>query len=526
MANAPAVLTATTTSGIDYAKELNPQQLQAATSLNGHYLVIAGAGSGKTRTLVYRVAYLIEQGIAPQSILLLTFTRKAAQEMLSRAATLLDASCLKIVGGTFHAYAYQVLRRYAQQLGYADNFTVMDTADAESLIKMVLHEPEFVEQKQRLPKATVLASLISKSANTGWSLPAIIAKSAPQYKHLATEIGSIAHNYRQQKIQKSLMDFDDLLLYLKQLLQDNRVIGPQLANAHQYIMVDEYQDTNQLQAEIVALLAKVHGNLLVVGDDSQSIYSFRGANFKNIMAFPQMFPDCQIITLEQNYRSTQPILTFSNAVLNRVKEKYSKRLFSDILSEQKPLYIRPQHEADEATIICQAIQQLQQAGLPLGDIAILFRAASHSHHLEIALTQQAIPFIKYGGIRFAESAHIKDLLALLNLIRNPRDAIAWNRILVLMDGLGAKTAAEIIREAVDHQRGYDVLVADQFSGKKYASALAALWQTIHDFQAATTTLSEKITPVLNFYLPFLSLCQDSYFFYHGGSVRLANKAHF
>jgi DNA helicase-2/ATP-dependent DNA helicase PcrA len=487
---------------IDYAKELNPQQLQAVTCLDGHYLVIAGAGSGKTRTLVYRVAYLIEQGIDPRSILLLTYTRKAAQEMMSRAVVVFDERCQNIVGGTFHAYAYRVLREYARHVGYASAFTVMDSVDAESLIKMVLNEPEFSEQKKQLPRAAMIAGLISKSLNTGLPLDRVIGRVAPQFQNMTEVIVEIEKKYRRQKIQKSLMDFDDLLLYLKKLLQECDSVGQQIAKAHQYIMVDEYQDTNQLQAEIVALLAKGHDNLMAVGDDSQSIYSFRGANFKNIMTFPKMFSDCRIITLEQNYRSTQPILTFSNAVLNSVREKYSKRLFSDIASEQKPLYIRPKNEQEEAEIICQAIQQLHGEGLPLGEIAVLFRAAAHSHHLEIELTKHEIPFIKYGGIRFAESAHVKDLLALLKIILNPLDAIAWCRILALLDGLGSIGISKIVYEVVDNQKGYDCLLDDKFAGKKYSPTLATLRQTIQEFQAASS-IPEKIGTLLKFYTSHL-----------------------
>ena len=504
MDNSSAVLDISRTNAIDYARELNSQQLHAVTRRNGHYLVIAGAGSGKTRTLVYRVAYLIEQGVDPQAILLLTFTRKAAQEMMNRAVGILDQRCQKIVGGTFHAYAYRVLREYARHIGYADPFTVMDTADAESLLKMVLNEPEFADKKKQLPKAAMLASLISRAANTGLSLGAAIANLSPQFVKKTTVIAEIGRHYCQHKRQKSLMDFDDLLLYLKQLLQEQRSIGQELAQAHHYIMVDEYQDTNRLQAEIVALLARAHGNLMAVGDDSQSIYSFRGANFKNIMAFPQMFSDCQVIMLEQNYRSTQPILSFSNAVLDSVREKYSKRLFSDITGDHKPLYLRPKDEEAEARLICQAIAQLCDDGVDLGDIAVLFRAASHAHYLEIELARQQLPFVKYGGIKFAEASHVKDVLALLKMLQNPLDAVAWQRILVLLDGLGAKTAMAMIHEVVELQTGYAGLLAAPFSGKKYSPTLTALWQIIQEFQASPAPLPEKMAPLLDFYAPLLA----------------------
>ncbi len=495
----------TTRQGIDYEKDLNPQQFQAATRLDGYYLIIAGAGSGKTRTLIYRVAYLIEHGVDPQSILLLTFTRKAANEMMSRASALLDERCQNIVGGTFHSYAYQVLRKYAHHIGYADNFSVMDREDAESLIKMVMNELEFVEKKKTLPKAHVIQSIISKSLNTGLGLDKVIAREYPQFKKTITLVYEIAECYREQKIQKSLMDFDDLLLFLKKLLQEHPQVGKEISQRHRYIMVDEYQDTNKLQTEIITLLAQEHGNLMAVGDDSQSIYSFRGADYKNILAFPQMFPDCQVITLEQNYRSTQAILSFSNSVLACAREKFSKTLFSDIPGE-KPFYIRPRNEEHEVQFICQTIRQLQEYEVGLDEIAVLFRAASHSHYLEIEMTRQQIPFIKYGGIRFTEAAHIKDLLALLRIMLNPMDAIAWGRILVLLDGLGEKSVSKIIEEVVENGKGYDGLADDKFAGKKYSLGISALWQTIQDFQAASS-IPEKIGTLLEFYT---SLLENNY----------------
>lgn len=486
---------------IDYAKELNRQQFQAATSLDGYYLVIAGAGSGKTRTLVYRVAYLIEQGVHSGSILLLTFTRKAAQEMMSRASAILDERCSNIVGGTFHSYAYQVLRKYAKYIGYADKFSVMDREDAESLIKMVLNEPQFAEKKKELPKAGVVLSIISKSINTGQCLDKVIAREYPQFKKATSLVSEIARCYEEQKRQKSLMDFDDLLLHFKKLLQEHSQLGREISQRHRYIMVDEYQDTNKLQTEIIALLAQEHGNLMAVGDDSQSIYSFRGADFKNIMAFPKMFPGCQVITLEQNYRSTEPILKFSNSILTCVKEKYSKTLFSDI-SGKKPLYIRPKNEEDEAKIVCQTIQQLKEYEVGLNEIAVLFRASSHSHYLEIELSREQLPFVKYGGIRFTEAAHVKDMLALIRIILNPMDVIAWTRILALLDGLGDAGIAKIVHEVVDNQKGYDGLADDKFAGKKYSPGLSALWQTIQDFQAASA-IPEKIGTLLKFYTSLL-----------------------
>ncbi|MFH0858424.1 MAG: ATP-dependent helicase, partial [Candidatus Omnitrophota bacterium] len=293
---------------IDYQKELNPAQLEAVRSTDGQYLVIAGAGSGKTRILVYRVAYLVEKGIKPDEILLLTFTRKAAEEMLSRASMLLDERCQKVSGGTFHSFANNVLRRYAGLLGINNNFTILDRTDSEDAINLLRTQLGFSKLDKRFPRKRAIMEVISMSVNKSLPIEEALYDEYPQFIEWTDEINKINNEYKKYKHSKSLVDYDDLLVYLKELLVKHDSVRLTLAKKYKYIMVDEYQDTNKLQAFIVSLLACEHKNIMVVGDDSQSIYSFRGANFKNIMDFPKLFKDASVITLEENYRSTQPIL--------------------------------------------------------------------------------------------------------------------------------------------------------------------------------------------------------------------------
>jgi DNA helicase II / ATP-dependent DNA helicase PcrA len=305
---------------IDYRNELNSAQYEAATSVNGPHLIIAGAGTGKTRTIVYRVAYLVELGVPPESILLLTFTRKAAQEMLRRATILLDSRCEKVAGGTFHSFANMILRRYASLIGFDPAFTILDQSDAEDVVNLLRTRLKLDSKKKRFPKKQLLFALFSRSVNTRETLKDILGEEYPQYLSELEAIQTLQEAYAKYKRQYNLMDYDDLLVYLKALLETSDVIRREISDRYKYIMVDEYQDTNRIQAEIAFLLASVHSNLMVVGDDSQSIYSFRGATIRNILEFPEQFDQCMIITLEENYRSTQPILNVANEIIKRGRE--------------------------------------------------------------------------------------------------------------------------------------------------------------------------------------------------------------
>ncbi|MFH0989152.1 MAG: ATP-dependent helicase [bacterium] len=302
---------------IDYKKELNPAQYEAVTSVNGPHLIIAGAGTGKTRTVVYRVAYLVELGIKPDSILLLTFTRKAANEMMRRASIVLDSRCEQIAGGTFHSFASSILRKYANQLGFDRNYTILDQTDAEDVINLIRTRMKFDTKEKRFPRKEALYDLYSRSVNTLVSVREILTVDYPHYLEQESDILSVHSMYVQYKRQHNLMDYDDLLVHLASLLQQHESIRATLSQRYKYIMVDEYQDTNSVQAKLVKLLAYKHQNVMVVGDDAQCIYSFRGSTIRNILTFEKVFPGCRVITLEENFRSTQPILNLANEILKR-----------------------------------------------------------------------------------------------------------------------------------------------------------------------------------------------------------------
>ena len=305
---------------IDYKNQLNPAQYEAVTSLNGPHLIIAGAGTGKTRTITYRVAYLVELGVKPESILLLTFTRRAAQEMLRRATTLLDARCEKVAGGTFHSFANIVLRQYAPVIKFESSFTILDQGDAEDVVNLLRTQMKLDTRERRFPRKQTLFDIFSKAVNTLSTIQALLKEEYPHYEDSLNEILALQKAYEEYKARHNLMDYDDLLIYLRKLLRDHEPVRRALSDRYTYIMVDEYQDTNKIQAEIVRLLAAKHRNVMVVGDDSQSIYSFRGATIRNILEFPEEFPGCTIIKLEENYRSTQPILNLTNEILKRARD--------------------------------------------------------------------------------------------------------------------------------------------------------------------------------------------------------------
>jgi len=305
---------------IDYPKQLNGAQYEAVTSVNGPHLIIAGAGTGKTRTIVYRVAYLVELGVKPENILLLTFTRKAAQEMLRRAAILLDTRCENVAGGTFHSFANGVLRRHASLLGYETSFTILDQSDAEDVINLIRTRLKLDSRERRFPRKETLYDLYSSSVNTLTPLKELLSEDYPHYVELEKDIRTVHALYVEYKKQHNLMDYDDLLINFVRLLHDHESVRASLSDRYKYIMVDEYQDTNRIQAEVVRLLCYKHDNVMVVGDDSQSIYSFRGATIQNILEFPEQFTGCKVVKLEENYRSTQAILDVANEILKRARE--------------------------------------------------------------------------------------------------------------------------------------------------------------------------------------------------------------
>lgn len=425
-------------------EELNAAQRAAVEHSEGPLLVIAGAGSGKTRTLVYRVAYLLEQGIAPEKILLLTFTRKSSQEMLWRAGQLLNETCRRVVGGTFHGIANMLLRRYGHHLGFGSSFTIIDRADAEGIINLLKGSLGLTGRDKQFPSKRVLVNIISGAVNKSLALDELIFE---QYAHLNEHIQDIVNldrHYREFKFNNGLMDYDDLLVNWKRLLDSVPVAREEIAARYSHIMVDEYQDTNLVQADIVRLLAHGHENVMVVGDDSQSIYSFRGADFYNIMRFPKVFAGTKIIKLEENYRSTQPILSLTNDIIRNATEKYAKTLFTKIEGDQKPCLFAGRDEREEARFVARKIAELRGKGTPLEEIAVLFRSGFHSYKLELELNAGGVSFEKRGGLKLTESAHMKDIIAFLRLRANPLDTLSWNRILLHLDKVGPKTAKKIV----------------------------------------------------------------------------------
>jgi DNA helicase-2/ATP-dependent DNA helicase PcrA len=433
-------------SKIRYKDELNPAQYEAVMTLDGPVLVIAGAGTGKTRTITYRVARLVEIGVNPESILLLTFTRKAAQEMLSRASLLLDARCDRVSGGTFHSFANLTLRKYAQLLKYDNSFTILDQGDAEDVINLLRTQEGYDRAKVRFPRKQTLYEIYSKSINTETPIEEIVLNEFPHYYEQVEDIVKLFRIYNTYKAKHNLMDYDDLLLNLKRLLEEFDDVRKKLSNQYKYIMIDEYQDTNKLQADIVRLLGMEHRNVMAVGDDSQSIYAFRGANFRNIMDFPKDFPGTKIIKLEENYRSTQPILNLANEIIDRAREKYTKVLYTRKPGGELPVIVIAPSENHQSKFVVQKILELREEGIPLNQIAVLFRASYLSFDLEIELAKANIPFVKFGGFKFIETAHIKDIVAHLRVILNPNDVISWHRILLLLDGVGPRTAQKIIED--------------------------------------------------------------------------------
>jgi DNA helicase-2/ATP-dependent DNA helicase PcrA len=494
---------------IPYQESLNPAQYEAATTLQGPLLVIAGAGSGKTRTLTYRVARLVEQGVSPSSVLLLTFTRKASQEMLGRAAALLDHRCENVSGGTFHSFANLILRRYAERIGFGPGFSILDRTDAEDAINVLRTRMGLNLKDRRFPRKRTIANIYSKAVNKGAPIGEIILEDYPHFLGDSTDILRLYEAYQAYKRRNLLMDYDDLLIYLRDLLQQHMDVQEILSETYQYIMVDEYQDTNKMQADIVRFLAATHNNVMVVGDDSQSIYAFRGANFRNIMDFPQMFPGTKMIKLEENYRSTQPILDVANAIIDGAGEKYTKILFTNKKTGPLPALVVAEDEHMQSQFVSQRILELHEEGIPLNEIAVLFRSSYHAFDLEIELNRRNVPFIKVGGFKFMESAHIKDLLAHLKVLANPLDSISWHRVLLMIEGVGPKTAEEIFECIVSSGEGLKGLSAVKAKAR-CAPGFERLKKQLQDLSDVPMPLEEIGLRLLEYYEPILERKYDDY----------------
>ena len=428
---------------IDYARELNAQQHAAVTAEPGPALVIAGAGAGKTRTLTYRVAWLIENGIAPDRILLLTFTNKAAKEMMRRVSDLLGNDVSNLWGGTFHSVGNRILRKHAAVLGWRPDFTILDREDAKDLLQACVDESGIDVKETRFPKPDVLGDIFSMALNTGRSIAETLAQDYDHFAPLVGKIEDIAARYRARKQATNGMDFDDLLTQWLAVLRDFPDLRDFYQRRFQFILVDEYQDTNSLQGELIDRLAAVHKNVMVVGDDAQSIYAWRGANFKNILEFPQRYYGCQTFKIEVNYRSTPEILAFANAAIAPNIHQFQKELAPARPSGTKPVVVACMDASEQASFVAQRALELRDEGIPLNEMAVLYRSHFHALELQFELTRRNIPFSITSGIRFFEQAHVKDVAAYLKLVHNPHDELSFKRLARMMPGVGGKSADKL-----------------------------------------------------------------------------------
>lgn len=498
------------TNKIDYNNVLNPAQLEAVTTLKGPVLVVAGAGSGKTRTLIYRVARLVETGVPPEAILLLTFTRKASEEMLRRASELSDARCRFVSGGTFHSLALQVLRRNALLLGLTNGFAILDRPDMEEALSSLIPELSVPSGGSRFPKRNTLAGILSKAANVQNSIDEIITEEYVQFIEFIPQINRLLRIYAEYKKAHQLMDYDDLILNLRKLLTENVDVRADISRQYQYVMVDEYQDTNAIQADIVKCLAQEHRNIMIVGDDSQSIYSFRGADYKNIFNFKAQFPETKLIKLEENYRSTQPILMLANSLMDQASEKYAKCLFTKREGGKRPEVVDTRSEPEQAMFICRKIKEMIEQDGEISDIAVLFRAGHHSFELEAELTRERISYIKYGGFKFLESAHIKDFLAHLRVVVNRNDTISWSRILRLINNVGKAKTKSIIQWMKINRKSPEQIGEYPWTGKM-DNGLKPLSKLLGRLSPPDKLSPEMaIEQVLKYYIPFLKKQFDNY----------------
>ena len=428
---------------IPYEKELNEEQLQVVLADPGPVLVIAGAGSGKTRVVTYRVARLLEQGVSPSNVLLLTFTNKAAREMLHRVEHLMKIDTRHIWGGTFHHIGNMILRQHSDRVGFKRNFSILDTEDSKDLIEAVIKDSLIDRKARRFPKGTVIRDIISYAVNTMTDIREAIEVRSPYFLDIVDEVTTIRNLYREKKRQANAMDFDDLLYYWHTLLAENEDLRQLYAMAFSHILVDEYQDTNRMQAEIVDFMGLINRHVMVVGDDAQSIYSFRGADFQNILSFPEKYEEARVFKLETNYRSTPEILELANHSISQNMRQFSKELHSVKESGIVPVVVPSRDVIQQAEFVAQRILELRDEGVPLQEIAVLYRAHFHCMELQMELTRRDIPFEIRSGLRFFEQAHIKDVISFLRIIINPVDEVAWKRMLQLAPKIGKKTADRI-----------------------------------------------------------------------------------
>ncbi len=448
----------THTPQINYEAELNAEQYRAVSSKPGPMLVIAGAGSGKTRTLTYRVAYLVEHGVSPENILLLTFTNKAAKEMMRRVEDLVPHDFSRMWGGTFHHVGHRILRRNGDRIGLKKNFTIFDQEDSKDLIKACLADGSFKTREVKYPKAEVIQSIISMSANTQCEIKDIIDAQYPYFLELADDIHSLGELYQERKRASNAVDYDDLLILSLRLLQQDEELLDRYQNRFRHILVDEYQDTNVIQAELVDILADAHHRLMVVGDDAQSIYSWRGANFENIIDFPERHAGTEVVKIETNYRSTPEILALANESISNNTRQFPKELKAFKPSAEKPARVSVHESRQQAKFIAQRVLELHDGGQDLAEIAVLYRSHFHSMELQMELTKRKIPFRITSGLPFFQQAHVKDVSAFLRFAVNQEDEISFKRVALMLPGVGASTAHRMWHGVSSHEPWAEIKV--------------------------------------------------------------------
>ncbi len=491
-------------------KGLNAEQRAAVEYGRGPLLIVAGAGTGKTTTLIHRVAHQIRSGVHPARILLLTFTRRAAEQMLQRLRDLTGPDrgdeVRGIWSGTFHAISVKLLRMYGQAIGIRSNFTVHDRSDAEDLMGTLLDRMKQKTNIAGMPKKGTALSIHSFQVNSQQPLKKVLLEFYADYLDYADPLASLFKAYTQHQQQLGIADFDSLLTLFRDLLQDDQV-GPLIRNRFECVMVDEYQDTNPLQAEVLRSLCPTGEGLTAVGDDAQSIYAFRAATIRNILDFPEHFPNAEVLKLQQNYRSTQPLLAASNAIIAAAKERYEKNLWSERESKQKPILVECNSEYDQADYLIAKILSHHKAKIPFRHQAVLFRASHHSAALETLLMRERIPYVKYGGLKFAESAHIKDMLAFLRLAENHRDTVAALRVLLLMNGIGPKRASQCLDALEVSTVGLNIL-----SSFRAPSGCKEDWhrlvRLLLELVSSSKPLQMQLDQVFEFYRPIMEAKYD------------------
>lgn len=480
---------------INYKKELNEEQYEAVTTTEGPLLILAGAGSGKTRTLIYRVAYLIENGTAPEQILLLTFTNKAAKEMKDRAKAMLDDRCAKITACTYHSFCAKILRKYYGFVGLSENFTIISGGDCTDIITMLKAERKYNKIKG-FPPSNVIIGALSTMVNKNLSLSYVMHVKYRKYEMFIEEVSELIQAFEEYKLNNNMVDYDDLLIYMLRLLTDYPTVREKMDNAYKYIMVDEYQDTNYLQDKIVFKMRETNHNLTVVGDDFQSIYGFRGSCVKNILSFPDKQENCKVIYLTKNYRSNQEIMDLSNHMMkNNATEGFFKEMAGMFHKGVKPKLCYVNDSNHEAQYVVNEILRLHSKGMEYKDMCVIIRNSFQSFQIEALLTSIDIPYEKYGGLKFLEKEHVKDALAYLRCITNPKDEIAWFRILKLHEGIGDTFARNI--SAKCKEKGSAALLDKAYEKRKFYSELILLKEHIENL--SELELEEMIRYVIDFY---------------------------